>query len=242
MREKCVNSAIALAVAAGLGVAAVATTAAPASAAPDSAAAAIAAAATDGRVTRSEVVARARFWYEERRDLTYDNSRNSSSFYADSGGTRYAPDCSGYISMAWHLDNSDGGLNTSTLPDVSTMLASAPSSSTDLRPGDILDDPGKHVVLFDRWDTDHVHFWYYSFGSSPITHGYTSFDAPLLSSHPTSEYHAYRYYKITEGNRPAGPLRVNSGGSSTVQKRWSSSDKLSPTFATATYPRAMWPR
>ncbi|MFC4149554.1 FG-GAP repeat domain-containing protein, partial [Micromonospora mangrovi] len=161
--------------------------------------AAHAASSIGGSITRSEVLDRARFWYDQRASLQYDNSRNSSSFYPDPQGTMYAPDCSGYVSMAWHValgqpNESAGGYNTSQLPSISTEI-----SFDSLRPGDLIDDVSTHAILFEAWEADHVHFSYYSFGSSPIAHvTHASRSDSSWSGHPVGDYRFFRYNNIIE--------------------------------------------
>jgi hypothetical protein len=109
---------------------------------------------------------------------------------------RYGPDCSGMVSMAWHLNpGSYGGLNTSSLPSVSTAI-----DRSALKAGDILDYPAEHVVLFEAWEADHVHFSYYSFGSTPMKHyTHASFSDAKIAGWATSNYRAYRYKNIVDG-------------------------------------------
>jgi hypothetical protein len=189
-----------------------------------------------GQITRSEVISRAAFWYNERNSLVYDSSRDSSSFYPDPGGDMYAPDCSGFVSMAWHVafgqpNESAGGYNTQHLPDISTEI-----SFQSLQPGDLINDFYHHAILFNAWEPDHVHFSYYSFGSSPIafvTHASQS--DSTWSSHPVSEYKFYRYNNIVDDQPPtvrvagvfnpsANTVEVyfNSGGT-LMEKYWTSS-------------------
>jgi hypothetical protein len=103
--------------------------------------------------------------------------------------------------MAWHLPPGQyGGRNTRTLPDVST-----PIGRNDLEPGDILDFPAHHVVLFEAWEADHVHFSYYSFGSTPIRHVTgVSFGDRTLSGWPTSSYVALRYVNVVDDGSDTG--------------------------------------
>jgi hypothetical protein len=162
--------------------------------------AAHAASVVGGPITRAEVMARAWDWYNQRANITY----NSNGSYPDLAGKTYRTDCSGYVSMALHLNSAPNtdGLATSTY---STLLASSPSSSTDLRPGDYLDDTSDgHVVLFDAWESDHVHFSYYSFGHTPLAYAtHASFSDSTLSGWTTSHYKAYRYINIQEGTPSA---------------------------------------
>jgi hypothetical protein len=148
-------------------------------------------------ITRSEVIARAQYWYNK--SLTYSQKGTAD----DPEGTSYRTDCSGYVSMAWHLHPTGGGapdtddLATSTY---TTEISGSPSSSTDLQPGDILDDPGVHAFLFDKWDSaSHTGFWAYSFGGTPVTFKDVKFSDPQgWYTHPVSAYNAYRYKHIID--------------------------------------------
>ena len=53
-------------------------------------------------------------------------------------------DCSGFISRCWKLSTKYG---TATLPGFCSEL----KSTDDLQPGDVMDSPNGHVVLFVRW-------------------------------------------------------------------------------------------
>jgi hypothetical protein len=53
-------------------------------------------------------------------------------------------DCSGFVSRCWSLGRKQ---STSTLPSICKLLA----SPAELLPGDILNQPGGHVVLFAGW-------------------------------------------------------------------------------------------
>jgi hypothetical protein len=105
--------------------------------------AASAAAATDtssvgGAIARSEILSRAQYWVDQ--DVPY----SQSAYYRDPAGRTYRTDCSGMVSMAWHLNRSE---TTGTLPRLSTRLGSL----DDLQPGDMIDEPSEHVVLFVSW-------------------------------------------------------------------------------------------
>jgi hypothetical protein len=57
-------------------------------------------------------------------------------------------DCSGFVSRCWGLKKRE---STSTLGSISKRLP----SPSDLRPGDVMNTAGRHVVLFVRWlDTE----------------------------------------------------------------------------------------
>ncbi|MDQ1292295.1 MAG: hypothetical protein QG608_173 [Actinomycetota bacterium] len=146
---------------------------------------------------------RAKDWYDRRSSLTYSNSRAASALLPDvEGDQRYRRDCSGFVSMAWHLEpGRSGGLNTSSLPDVSTKI-----SRSKLRAGDLLNDRvDGHVILFAGWETDKVHFSFYSFGRTPIqlVKG-ASFEDSRWSGWPSGNYVALRYRHVRDQVSP-GP-------------------------------------
>jgi hypothetical protein len=166
-------------------------------------------------ITRSEVIARAQYWYHN--SPTYSQKGTPAP---DPEGTTYRRDCSGYVSMAWHLHPTGDSapatqdLATSTY---TTELSSSPSSSTDLQPGDILDDPYEHAFIFDKWDSaSHTGFWAYSFGGTPVTFKDLKFTAGTWYTHPVSAYHAYRYKHITDDSAgTASSGAANTAGSCT---------------------------
>jgi hypothetical protein len=57
-------------------------------------------------------------------------------------------DCSAFVSAAWGLQNH---VSTAEIPTISTRLG----NPWDLLPGDALDKPGSHVMLFLRFTPDH---------------------------------------------------------------------------------------
>lgn len=106
-----------------------------------------------GTKDRQEIIKRANTWVE--RGVPY----SQSAYTNDPNGKQYRTDCSGFVSMAWGLDQS---LTTVTLPTVAH-----PISKDELQPGDILlkGGPGSggnngHVVIFNGW-TDETHTAYY---------------------------------------------------------------------------------
>ncbi|MEV6979252.1 hypothetical protein [Kitasatospora sp. NPDC093806] len=105
--------------------------------------------AAGGRITRNEVLARARSWVDQ--GVPY----SQTAYWTDANG-KYRQDCSGFVSMAWHLPSSGGnnyGETTWTLPTFATKLG----SYDDLRPGDMIDNISSHVVLFTGWaDSGHT--------------------------------------------------------------------------------------
>jgi hypothetical protein len=61
-------------------------------------------------------------------------------------------DCSGFVSYCWGIPLSSHIYGTSNLRDVGGKLKS--NWVTDLKPGDALNKPGSHVVLFTGYNPD----------------------------------------------------------------------------------------
>ncbi|MFF4369032.1 hypothetical protein [Streptomyces sp. NPDC001594] len=115
--------------------------------------AAMAAVSSDrgGPITRSEVIWRAQHWMDQHPPY---NQKGSAT---DAGGDfRYRTDCSGYVSMAWHLNANP---NTQGLDGHSHEIA-----RDELRAGDILNSFYDHTLIFHKWEDDHGGFSSYSFG------------------------------------------------------------------------------
>ena len=93
-------------------------------------------------IAPSEMFARAQYWVDEKPPYSSDHS------YRDPNGKLYRTDCTGLVSMAWHLDHS----YTGDLSELSTMI-----TKDELEPGDLIlakgDGSGNgHAVLFEKWD------------------------------------------------------------------------------------------
>ncbi len=107
----------------------------------------------NGPITRAEVLARAQTWVDQA--IWYDMGGAAP----DPQGRSYRTDCSGFVSMAFHLDQS---LSTVTLPERFTQID--PNSMV---PGDIVGNLGPgtagaagHVVIFNGWvDDSHTDFY-----------------------------------------------------------------------------------
>ncbi|AZU02151.1 cell wall-associated hydrolase [Brevibacterium linens] len=96
---------------------------------------------------RAAIINRAQTWVDQ--GVPYD----MGAYHPEPEGKNYRTDCSGFVSMAWGLDDS---LSTVTLPDVSHEI-----SKDELQPGAILlkGGPGTegangHVVIFNGWAND----------------------------------------------------------------------------------------
>lgn len=154
-----------------------------------------------GPISRSEVIARARYWLGA--GLTY-----SQSGYAwDVDRSRqYRRDCSGMVGMAWKLAADP---DTDHLPKYATEI-----SPHDLRPGDLLDyivgdHSHHHAILFQAWENA-SQFSYLSFGHTPMTEYHHATLARgdgsgTLAGKPVSAYRAFRYLHIIDGGAPTPP-------------------------------------
>lgn len=141
------------------------------------------------QISRDEVLARAQSWVDE--GVPY----SAGDYWTDDNGT-YRQDCSGFVSMAWHLPSSSDnnyGETTRTLPDVATEL----DGYDQLQPGDMIDNESQHVVLFQGWaDSDRT-----SLTVMELAHSGT--DARTLTYHLSyfsdGGYTPYRYDDVTDG-------------------------------------------
>ncbi len=106
-----------------------------------------------GHISRDTVINRAMKWV----NAGYGYSQSPADAVNGTGANpaqKWRRDCSGFVSMAWRLSGTapNYGLNTASLPSVSTEIA-----YTALQDGDILDDPtggngyDPHVIIFDGW-------------------------------------------------------------------------------------------
>jgi len=91
-------------------------------------------------------------------------------------------DCSGFISRCWKLKTK---YSTDSLPSLCTPLRSV----ADLKPGDILDSEGGHVIMFAKWLDDH------------------KFSALFYESSPYSKVVANTYYPSAMALAGYKPLR-----------------------------------
>jgi hypothetical protein len=142
-----------------------------------------------GTITRGEMMSRAKFWLGA---VYY----NQGLWYSDPDGNGhyYRADCSGFVSMVWHLNGSpvtgsSGNTGAGTLPAVSTRLGSI----YDLQPGDALIKLGVgnagHARLFRYWGKDGRAYVYELSGGSYVREA--SYSAAELGA-----YTPYRYRNV----------------------------------------------
>jgi len=115
-----------------------------------------------GPISRTEVLARAQWWID-----TYGviYSQDQADAKPDGDGHTYRPDCSGFVSMAWHLPKLANGWDRSTDSLAPEQFADTAylNSYDDLLPGDaVLGVAYGHVVLFAGWvDAAHTTMRFY---------------------------------------------------------------------------------
>ncbi|MDA5283692.1 hypothetical protein [Streptomyces sp. Isolate_45] len=150
-------------------------------------------AAPGGHVTREQIIARAKHWVDER--VPYSREH----FWKDDAtGGRYRQDCSGFVSMAWQLKDS---MVTQTLPSVADRI-----SFDQLEPGDALDYPDAHALLFGGWTNKAKgDFFYYSQSNTRIPAHKTNANIhdSRIADHPRGAYVALRYKKLATTQEPA---------------------------------------
>jgi hypothetical protein len=148
-------------------------------------------------ISRSEIIARAQTWLNP--PVPY-----SQDAYKDG----YRTDCSGYVSMAWHLNRNywTGDLHT-----VGVAI-----QFLDLRAGDMLlyhnpSNPvnGSHVVLFDRWvGSPGGDFYMYEQTPPNTLHRKWS----QTQGRVLSNYKPFRYANLIESQAGRGAVSVVFGG------------------------------
>ena len=158
-----------------------------------------------GKITRSEVLARAQNWVD--RGIKYDMD---GAYAGDAEGDHsYRRDCSGMVSMAWHLNTS---YSTGTFGSAPIDHLSGPNA---LKPGDAMLKTG-HMEMFSHWKnpSDHTKGAYvYSFNSTGETvrnpyedsnHGNLGFN----SWSDVNNYTSFFAYKNIIDDVPQGTANV----------------------------------
>ncbi|QZN86361.1 hypothetical protein [Cellulomonas sp. C5510] len=144
-----------------------------------------------GPINRAEVLARAQFWVD--RQVPYSQSAS----HPDPDGRLYRQDCSGMVSMAWHLGSS---LSTRTLPNVSVRLG----GFGELAPGDMLLRPGVHARIFAGWtDGSRTAAWVYEQPNWNLTARKTTYSMAAMAG---QGYQAWRYTGIRDDAPTQAPV------------------------------------
>jgi hypothetical protein len=144
-----------------------------------------------GTISRAQIMERAQLWV--RQQVPY----SQTEWWTNANGT-YRQDCSGYVSMAWDLDQYTD-FWTGNLDLVSHTVPAA-----QLLPGDILLS-NEHTILFAGWaDEQHTSFDYYEEAHPGTVARYVE-DAPL-SAFLDNGFAPFRYDGVLDsGTLPANP-------------------------------------
>ncbi|WP_205327316.1 twin-arginine translocation signal domain-containing protein [Glycomyces sp. YM15] len=134
-----------------------------------------------GNISRSNVMTRAKDWYD--RGIQYDQGSTATD---NDGGHRYRRDCSGFVSMAWH--SATPGHSTRTLSDISH-----PVYWSSLLPGDIVNSYDNHCMLFAKWVEKGVSMKVYHLVSPSADMKY---ETKYVTTLKNADYSPLRYDKI----------------------------------------------
>ncbi|SDM86128.1 hypothetical protein, partial [Nonomuraea jiangxiensis] len=178
----------------------------------------------NGTITRAEVLSRAQNWVD--RNVRYNKTRDSGTLITDvEGDNRYGPDCSGLVSMAWHMTANAGKGGNSTYDFLDSPDIIPLPSAHSLLPGDAI-LRGGHMELFARWKdpADHTKgAWTYSLNGTgdPDSNGWENDWAkgPAANSHGqrgeeswssiVNDYTPVKYRRIVdEAPLPQGRVSV----------------------------------
>ncbi len=168
----------------------------------------------DAVITGATIVSRAEQWvnaklaYCQSPNHTHDPDPSCSSTCNRTSNPAWDPyrsDCSGFVSWSWALGSP--GLSTSGFAPGSTSVSYTINGSN-LQPGDALNIPGEHIILFVSWQTQgSVANFYEEPGcsvSQPYAHAFTS----NVSIHGDQVYVSYEgktFYAIRyTGVAPSG--------------------------------------
>jgi hypothetical protein len=148
-----------------------------------------------GTITRAQIIARAQVWVQQQ--VPY----SQTEWHKNQNGI-YRQDCSGYVSMAWDL-NQNTDFWTGNLNLVSHTIPAA-----EMLPGDILLSD-VHTILFAGWaNAQHTEFDYYE-EAHPGTVARYVVDAPL-AAFLDNGFAPFRYDGIAgSGTVPANPANGN---------------------------------
>ena len=148
-----------------------------------------------GPITRAQIMQRALAWVEQK--VPY----SQTSWWVDYEGS-YRQDCSGYVSMAWGLDQAID-FWTGNLDTVSYQVPAA-----QLLPGDILLST-THTVLFAGWaDSAHTMFDFYEESHPGTVAHYVT--GASLAAYLNAGFIPYRYDGVVGSN--TGPYITPTAG------------------------------
>lgn len=136
-------------------------------------------------ITRGEIVSRASAWVNANVPYNQRGWRDG-----------YRTDCSGYVSYAWRIRDHAGrpkSPNTRGLAQHHVTWI----SKEELQSGDVLLNPGVHVVIFDRW-ANSTHTAYYAYNMRPNRVRYEWIPYPYWSGYGT--FYPARYKGVGDSD------------------------------------------
>ncbi|MEV5568943.1 hypothetical protein AB0L06_02760 [Spirillospora sp. NPDC052269] len=143
-------------------------------------------------VTRDEALERAKVWVDE--NLAYDQGK----CHSDENGS-YRQDCSGFVSMAWHLPHSYVTWDFDPADPAFKNFTHA-ISWDELKPGDALvlnNANTEHIGLFAGW-TDSSHTAYTVEAEADESQGTISEKVVRATDNYWKDFHPIRYNAITD--------------------------------------------
>lgn len=141
--------------------------------------------AVGGAITRAEAVRRADFW------VRFPVPYSMEKFENDQNQKNYRTDCSGFVSLAWHLASSTTTYNMRDFAN--------PINKADLKPGDVMNVPPSatreigHVRMFTKWvDSDRYEVVEQAYSTKGTHRGVYSYAATYAEG-----YRPLRYKNIS---------------------------------------------
>ncbi len=201
-------------------------------------------ASSSSDITTTDVISRAQQWVNAK--LLYCQSANHAHDYDTACSSTcnrennaqwdpYRSDCSGFVSWAWGLPAP--GRVTSQFAPADNSVSHA-IQATNLQPGDALNYPADHIILFVKWITPNKEAEFYEepgcSSSTPYAHSFTSTvtinGSSVYVSYEGMTFTSIRFDNIQPPN--AAPKGYLDGASCTDITGWSH-DPDSPAAAVA---------
>lgn len=139
-----------------------------------------------GPISHAQIVTRSARWFPPAETEQVPYSRQET--HPDGDGHEYRRDCSGFVSMCLHADRS---YSTRSIGQISEVI-----TKDDLVPGDYLNSPDNHVILFLGW-TDDTRTRYHARESSGPKGGTIERDVPYPYYSAEETYTPLRYVNVT---------------------------------------------
>ncbi len=154
-------------------------------------------ASSSSAITTSDVLSRADEWvtakllYCQAPNHAHDDDTSCSATCTREDNPEWDPyrsDCSGFVSWAWGLPSP--GRTTDEFAPADTTVSYA-IQGTDLQPGDALNVPADHIILFVKWITPNVEAQFYEEPGCSATPNYAHSFTSNVTINGESVYVAY---------------------------------------------------